>query len=963
MKKPILMHRAVSHLTWLENNLFIIALTPIQSNPQEPNNDTVFYVFTRNSAKENFRFQKLPDPTPPFGMSSRQAYHFCTEIKHWGPHLQDALIFANTSSVDIGLITRFSTAIQDVPAGTFTTTMIANDSRRAALPLDEQGVNDTSPIGVVLDLSNQSKVLRPIAGEELEETGPLPIIMVLNNESLVTAWHIVYSDAVRKNVGYTQLIALKENPPTETAQSDQASLPSAFPALSSPFPALSGSIKPFNAPATGAPSPAFAAPAFGGRPAFGQPSFGRPAFGQAAFGQTGWGTAASAAPISSTFGSNTNSGFGKFAGAGGFAAMANAAAGTSPSWAINGPRSSTASTSPFGGLQSASSNAPSFGGLVGSGSSSTFGSSPSPFKITSTFQADNTTSMSGPSDTKGGLFGSFGPSLEDALGGGKISSADADMDTETPRIATPVDKEEDMDSSSSHPPSPPSFATELLREHAPILSPVSTNPPSAPLPQSPVANQPESEDAKLAPTTDAPLPPDWMPKKEKEKTPDAPLPPIPGNELNERKPSAKAATGTGEILQGIFDSKASSIGAFKSVEAPEKPTTGPFGSGASPFSTGLSDKPASQLKQTQANESQAQIEKSALTSPPVHAPSSEPTAGLFSTRLPPSPSILPLKSAFPTTQQSPPQGSDGLSNSTSATTQKDAKSGGSVFDSPIPDMGGGLFSKSSKKKPVKPEKGDLAKDKPIMVSRVSPSATKSILGKKTEVARAKSTPMSPIHRFGPLGKTRQALKPSPLSRRQQESEEEDEEYEDEGEDDDIDGELEETDVEEIEEEDVSIGRSGGMKGGRVKEVTQQEPKSIPKRLPSTHSPRAATPAVPTSVPQHSRVTTPTVPIAPRAPEPEPEDERVRKLLNSAIPVEPNPNPPEFVLTDKIVEASPEDVGINYSRVAVLWLTFFYSNLRVFTTKPMKVAMSWSTLLAALPETWKPTYLLIISALI
>lgn len=916
--KSILIPRAVSHLAWLENNLFIIALTPIQSNPQEPNNDTVFYVFTRT--KEIFQFQKLPDPTPPYGMSSRQAYHFCTEIKHWGPHLQDALILANTSSVDIGLITRFSTAVHDVPAGTFTTTMIANDSRRAALPLDEQGLTDTSPIGVILDLSNRSKVSRPIAGEELEETGPLPIIMVLNNESLVTAWHIVYSDAVRKNIEYTQLVASKEKLPAETTQSDQASVPSAFTASSSPFPALSGSNKPFNAPTTSTASPAFASPAFGGRPTFGQPSFGRPGFGQATFGQSGWAPASSAAPNapnfgSSPFGSNVSPGFGKFANAGGFAAAA-AASGNGPTWAVKDSGSSTTTTSPFGGLQSLSNNASSFGGSVG-GPSSVFGSSAVPLKIPSTFQADNNTpNMSDTSDTKGALFGSFGTSLGGALGGDKMPSADADMDTETPRIATPVDKEEDMDSSSSAPPSPPRFVPELLGRHVSTLPPALESPPPAPLPPSPVVTQKlVSEESGPVPATDAPLPPDWMPKQEKEKSPDMPLPPIPDSELQKSKPSTDAPAGTKETSKEIIDSNASSLGALGSVAVSEKPTTGPFGSGTSSFGTGLSGKPAGVFGETSqqptlATQSQAQIEKSTLTS------SSKPTPGLFGAALTPSSPSTPPQSVFPTTaQQHPPA---------PATTQKDATPGGSVFDSPLPDVGGGLFARSSKKKPVKSERGDLAKEKPVIVSRVSaPSATKSALGKKVEVSRTKSVNLSTIHRFGALGKTRQALKPSPLSRRQQESEDEDEEYEDEGEDDsnDEEEEIDETEEEETEEEDISTGRSM-VKGGRVKEGKQQEPKLMSKQRPlSPLSSRTAISAASTSIPQQSsRVSTTTAPIAPPAPEPEPEpeDERARKLLNSAIPVEPNPNPPVFVLTDKIVEASPEDVSINYSRRRTLF---------------------------------------------
>lgn len=1017
----------VSHITWLENNLFLIALTPIPSNPQEPNNDSIFYIFSRTSNTEGFRFQKLPDPTPPFGMTSRQAYHFCGEIKHWLPHLQDALILANTSSADIGLLTRFSNAVGNVPEGTFTVSSIANDSRRAALPLGEQDMTDTSPIGLALDVSSRDKVSRPIAGEEPEETGPLPILMVLNNESLVSAWHIVYSDAVRNNSEYPQLAMVTEKTAPQTTQRSEAPIVSAFAAPATPFRAASLDVKPFGALGTSGTTPAFgqpayAAPAFAqpaaspSRPAFGQPAFGRPAFGQAAFGQSGWGTTAPASPTpavapafaSSTFGSNTTttpaastfgagSGFGKFASAGGFASMAaSTAAGSGPAWA-KGLGSGTTSTSPFGGLGSTSDNTSSFGGLSSGGSGGIFGSSAVPLKIPSTFQADTTSSMSAVPESKGGLFGGFGSSLGGALGGDKTPSAsDADMDAESPRVATPVDKEEDMESTPSEPSSPPpsrpaalaapvsgSFGnfgksqpvSAFTSTASSIESPASQDYPAEPLPPSPTAEGKSTpEGAKIPPGTDAPLPPDLVPKLDKEAVPEVPLLPVPGDKPNEEAAKAKDQNEQKEAPKNVFGSNMGSLGSFGSLGS-QKPSPGLFSSaandqspfanaaGGSPFGKpaegsvfgkpvpisafgkpstlggafGSSAKPPITGIFSQPKPGSPAFGGKPVSTPPSTAPTSKSTPGIFGSEkpTPASPSPPPLKSAFQTTTQPlPPLGDGGPFGASQAPLDKEQKS---VFDSPPAELTGGIFAGYSKKKPVKSEKEkDKVEIKPSLSSRASaPPGTKSALGKKSEVGkkseqtRAKPTSVNPMHRFG-MGKTRPALRPSPLSRRQQEDEEERNEEDDEDEEDeeveDQEEEEDEDDYEEVEsepeEEEEKPKPKPKSSFGDWKpqaELPAIQPKSafgdprskqnVPS-LPSTPPPSQLRATMPQALPRAStpapppRASTP----APPPPPPEYEDERIWKILQSEIPVEPNPAAPVFNLNDKIVEASPDDVS-------------------------------------------------------
>ncbi|KAF8438282.1 hypothetical protein BGX38DRAFT_1209791 [Terfezia claveryi] len=861
-RPPGLTDHYVSHVTWLENNLFLIGLTPIPSNPREPNNDSIFYIFSRTSNTEGFRFQKLPDPTPPFGMTSRQAYFFCGEIKHWHPHLQDALVLANTSSADIGLITRFTAAINNVPEGTFTVTTIANDSRRAALPLGDQDMTDTSPIGVALDLSSRENVPRPITGEEPEETGPLPIFMVLNNESLVSAWHIVYDDAVRNNCEYSQLAVVKEK---QAPYVQPEAKVSAF--NTGTGSKIGGDIKPFAAPGI---APAFGQPTLPAKPTFGQLAFGRPAFEQqAAVGQSGWGAApstptASSAPEfgTSSFGSTappsiggttlpSSSGFGKFASAGSFASMAaSTTAGSGPAWA-KGLGSNTTSSSTFGGLGPLNDSRSSFGGLQRSGSEGAFGSAAVPLKIHSTFQADKAGDMSSTPDNQGGLFGGFGPSLGGALGvDSTLSVPDADMDAESPMVATPVDKEEDMQSTPSEPSTPPQvrpaapgapkpglFGDFRASKPAPAFASTAVtttapkSPPPAPLPPSPVAERKSTPESPPVPL-DAPLPPGSVSKTTKEEIPDLPLPQMHGDKFKDDQSKIEDK----EVPKNVFLQKPS-LGPFSSAAGEKNPfvNTAAFGK-PSITSSPLSWTSEGSLLGTSAPSST--VGKPTPLAPAFSSSIKAPTPGLFSQPKPDSPAgsptpadkpalssspstappksplgvsdgmpapeslSAPLQSAFATTTQPLPPLDEGSLLSTSPAVRKDTKAGGSVFDSPPAELTGGIFAGLSKKKPVKSDRVDKTEIKQALSSRISVTpATKSTLGKKPEVGKKLDLGRAKttlVNRMHRFG-TGKSMKPSPLSRRALEDEDEDKDEEDLEEEDEVEEEGEGDNDEDYEE--------------------------------------------------------------------------------------------------------------------------------------------------------------------
>lgn len=322
--------RLVSSIFWLETNTFLVGHIPSAFN-QGPPPSTIFHIVTRQTQPQvSFKFQKLPDVCPIFNTARLPPYTFLQRLKEFPPGIRDLIVVVSTGAPDVGLISRSRVPLtnafpHDKVTDVFTTTTVANDARRAQIPINPD-YTETTAIGVALDLSAQEKVTRPLPGEEIEEShGPLPGVMVLNNEGVLSFWWLVYADSIRQGTTYPGLVLAtrQEQGQTQTGQfrSNTAAISNSFGGVST----LSSTIaSPFNKPAT----PAAWATSTAGSSGFGttsglgkQPSpwganasnttatqSASPAFGQPAFGQSGgflqpsFGTTAALVPQGAAFG-------------------------------------------------------------------------------------------------------------------------------------------------------------------------------------------------------------------------------------------------------------------------------------------------------------------------------------------------------------------------------------------------------------------------------------------------------------------------------------------------------------------------------------------------------------------------------------------------------------------------------------------------------------------------------------
>ncbi|KAJ8120256.1 hypothetical protein O1611_g10413 [Lasiodiplodia mahajangana] len=157
----------VSSVVWLENDLFLVIHVSTSNGPQ-----TKYHLITRQG--QSFQYQGLNDPVDPYG-AEKVPHHTALRLKDFPPNLQDLVIFCSNATPDIGLLARSKSPLSpNGPVNVFANIELADDSRRATLPMNDS-LETPAAIGASLDLSGKDKVYKPIPADEQDESpGPLP---------------------------------------------------------------------------------------------------------------------------------------------------------------------------------------------------------------------------------------------------------------------------------------------------------------------------------------------------------------------------------------------------------------------------------------------------------------------------------------------------------------------------------------------------------------------------------------------------------------------------------------------------------------------------------------------------------------------------------------------------------------------------------------------------------------------
>ncbi|KAI5478768.1 feruloyl esterase-like protein [Pseudohyphozyma bogoriensis] len=264
----------VRSLWWLENNVFMA--TYARPKSAEPSHEYEVYTITKGDAgNEYLRFF---DPTPGFGMMTREGRRWLVRFKGWAP-FKHLLFMANAPSSDIG-------AIGQMDATSQWACLALPEPSRPSVPLTATS-EDTAPIGFELDLcSDEPSTVG--AGDEKAAGPPSPALMVYTSEGALAVWKVV-NEKGRGYDGVKPAADIKVN--EDAAEQREKEGGAKFGAA----PVFGQSASPTSAAAS------TTTPSTGGFAGFGQAAGAKPAsgFGSFASGSTG-----------SSFGSSTPSAFG-----------------------------------------------------------------------------------------------------------------------------------------------------------------------------------------------------------------------------------------------------------------------------------------------------------------------------------------------------------------------------------------------------------------------------------------------------------------------------------------------------------------------------------------------------------------------------------------------------------------------------------------------------------------------------
>lgn len=329
----------VNAVLWVENHVFL-AIYSKSTNGEHVHRP---YMINRKSESLSEKYILMGEVNPIYDFECPDSHFYISVIRNFGSEIKTLIVLANSAAGDLAIIG------QD-QQGEWSTWML--DENIPSLPLSEDDVTDTYPIGLTIDFS-ASEPLAPFDPAESETpVPPMPIVLFMTNEGRICAFHAYNSDLARSGEKYVGMV---------TAQDiNSIPEPAAFPQVPEATATVVASEfrTPENVPTFGeTPSKIPSFSSLGTTTTVAKPSVSTPTFG----------SALSSPP---TFGSTSSVGFGAFgtpAGSGqtvSFASLAKSAS-------TNTSTPASASAFGYGGATNVSST---FGETSSFGSFGSFGS-------------------------------------------------------------------------------------------------------------------------------------------------------------------------------------------------------------------------------------------------------------------------------------------------------------------------------------------------------------------------------------------------------------------------------------------------------------------------------------------------------------------------------------------------------------------------------------------------------------
>ncbi|KAG1454221.1 hypothetical protein G6F56_007376 [Rhizopus delemar] len=291
----------VRALLWVENHIFLA----IYGSTESPDAEHYPYIINRKALDENEKYQPLGEITPIYNSENADNQFYLSLIRDFGTDAKTMVIVANAIASDFAVIGQNAN-------GTWQTWDF-EEGRIPSLPLSENNLEDTFPVGIAVDFS-ASKNLPPFdASESDTPVPPMPIFLFLTNEGRICTYHIYCNSLAKNSERYSGMVNAEDvfsiQPPSDEP-TDFTQMPSApTPSSQQPSQPSQPVVGAFGAALNNSnKTPAFGnlantkLPSFSGmrttvpsiKPntsAFGATQFQQPVFGAGGFGNAGAGVA------------------------------------------------------------------------------------------------------------------------------------------------------------------------------------------------------------------------------------------------------------------------------------------------------------------------------------------------------------------------------------------------------------------------------------------------------------------------------------------------------------------------------------------------------------------------------------------------------------------------------------------------------------------------------------------------
>jgi hypothetical protein len=168
---------------WLENDLFLAAYAQEGADPADP-----LEVFVIHRNKEALSYTKFFDPNDTMGVPGRSgAFRLFAGLKAWGGNTKHLTFLVSGLASEVAVLHGQPAQDKEAPAWQ---TLILEETARAIMPAAKKGVcDDTSAIGLELDLTSDKPIRRGIVGGvELPDLPPAPRLLVYSQEGFIISF-------------------------------------------------------------------------------------------------------------------------------------------------------------------------------------------------------------------------------------------------------------------------------------------------------------------------------------------------------------------------------------------------------------------------------------------------------------------------------------------------------------------------------------------------------------------------------------------------------------------------------------------------------------------------------------------------------------------------------------------------------------------------------------------------------